>query len=415
MILRNRQMAWYTVGQIVTLFFQWLILMAIPVICDFSDAGIFSIAISMSSIFYTIASCYLHQVQLADQYKKYTEDEFFATRLITIAISTILLAGTLMVIKYPAVHNNTIVAYFIYKNVLNVAYIFAATLEINNRFDYVGKITCVEGIVSFISFITVYYVTSDIALATLMMAIVGGAVYLLGILYGRRKFKTTLKIVFNDNVKKLFFIGILTLITAISPIIINAMPKLVLEEFYSDEIVGIFSTLSAPTMLIPTIITSMFAPLIGLFSNVARKGDMVGIRQRSIKVIVVILLFGITLSILSFFIIKPILNFIYGELLAEYSDYFSILILAITFYSIGMIDTNILITKNQEHISSIISILIIAISTTVFVLLIKDNGLAGAVFGLLISYIIFAVLTALCVMYIPIKGNKKPEQIMTQE
>ena len=411
MFLGNRQMAWYTVGQIVSLFFQWLILMAIPIICDFSDAGIFSIAISMSSIFYTIASCYLHQVQLADQYNKYSEDEFFSTRLITIAISSILLIGTLMIINYPAEHNNTIIAYFIYKNILNVAYIFAATLEINYRFDYVGKITCVEGVVSFISFISVYYFTNNVALSTFVMAVIGGTVYVSGILYGRRKFKSTLRIVFNDNVKKLFYIGMLTLVTAISPIVINAMPKLVLEEFYSDEIVGIFSTLSAPTMLIPTIITSMFAPLIGLFSNVARKGDMKGIRQRSLKVIVAILLFGSALSILSLFIIKPILNIIYGELLAEYSDYFSILILAITFYSIGMIDTNILITKNQEHISSVISILIIIISTAVFVLLIKDNGLAGAVFGLLISYIIFAVLTALCVMYIPVKQSIESEQM----
>ena len=60
-------MAWYTVGQIMTLFFQWLILMAIPIICDFSDAGIFSVAISMSSIFYTIASCYhLYTFQYSD-------------------------------------------------------------------------------------------------------------------------------------------------------------------------------------------------------------------------------------------------------------------------------------------------------------------------------------------------------------
>ena len=78
----SSQIAYNTIGNLVTLVFQWIIVMAIPKITDFSDAGVFAVALSITSLANIIATMNLAQYQVADQYEKFSENDYFVKNFI---------------------------------------------------------------------------------------------------------------------------------------------------------------------------------------------------------------------------------------------------------------------------------------------------------------------------------------------
>ena len=85
----SKQITYNTFGTVVTLFCQWLIIMFIPKITDFAEAGIFAVAISVCSILNHIATFSLKEFQISDQNTRYTDADYKSVRLITIALSFI--------------------------------------------------------------------------------------------------------------------------------------------------------------------------------------------------------------------------------------------------------------------------------------------------------------------------------------
>ena len=71
----SNQILYNTIGSSVTLFFQWLIIMLIPRMTDFSDAGVFAVAISICSILNYVATLFMNQYQVSDQYEKFSEND----------------------------------------------------------------------------------------------------------------------------------------------------------------------------------------------------------------------------------------------------------------------------------------------------------------------------------------------------
>ena len=95
-----KQMSWYTLGNIVTLFCQWVIIMLIPKITDFSEAGIFAVAISVASIVNQIATFSLNTYQIADGYEKFTKNSYAVARLTTITISFLCMIPIILMFDY---------------------------------------------------------------------------------------------------------------------------------------------------------------------------------------------------------------------------------------------------------------------------------------------------------------------------
>ncbi|MDR0334895.1 MAG: hypothetical protein LBH69_03315, partial [Methanomassiliicoccaceae archaeon] len=161
----SKQITYNTAGSIVTLFCQWMIMMIIPKITEFSEAGVFAVALSICSVLNIFATFSLHQQQISDQYVRYTENEYRATRSVTIALSFVLCLFVVLFSNYTLEQNLVIVLYMVYRNLLHYAYLYTATLQIHERLDFVGKCMMLEGVVSFVAFTASYYATHDLVLS----------------------------------------------------------------------------------------------------------------------------------------------------------------------------------------------------------------------------------------------------------
>ena len=406
---RQKQIMYNTAGSTVTLFCQWMILMIVPKITDFPDAGIFAVALSICSILNIFATFQLNQHQISDQYAGYTENDYRATRLVTVALSFILCFAVVLIFDYSMKQNLVIVFYMVYRNLLHYAYLHTATLQIRERLDYVGKCMILEGIVSFISFVVPYYITGDLVLSVAVMAAAGGGIFLAAVAHGYRR--TTGRGypwhgTDRSAVSSLLKVGIPLLLSVVAPIVITALPRIILQAVTDDYyIVGIFGTLAAPTIVVPTIIIGLFTPFIVYFSNLARRGDIRTLRRQYSKMAGLILLLGVLGYLLSRVAAGPLFEMIYGEDIVPYVGYFSVLVVGITFYSVGMWGITVLITKEQGTAAAAASLASLAIGLAIFLIVIPEYGISGATYGLMSAYGIFGLLISLCVLLLPLRKD----------
>lgn len=402
----KKEVSYYTVGNIATLFFQWLIIMILPKISNFGEAGIFAVAVSVVSIINQIATFTLNQYQVSDRYEHYSENDYVVARLITIGLSFIFIIPISIIFNYDFNQISIIIAYSVYRNLINFSYLQMSSMQIIGRLDYAGKAMIIEGIVSFSCFIGTYSITSNLLLSTLIMAIAGGGIFLYVMENGYKTMTgkhIQCKIKEVQRLKTLLITGSALLVSMTCPIIITAMPKLLLESYWGDTIVGYFSTLTAPTIVIPTIASSIFAPFIIVFSDICKKNDMRLFKMQFTKIIILFLLGGLFCFLISHLLSEPIFRLIYGPQITQYTDYFDLLVIGISLYSIGTCGITVLITKNQSRYAGIGSFIAMITSIAIFLAIIPDGGLEGASWGLLIAYGLFALILTLFAYVLPVR------------
>ena len=412
---QSKQITYNTAGNVVSLFCQWMIMMIIPKITDFAEAGIFAVALSICSILNIFATFSLNQYQISDQYVNFNENQYRLSRSVTIALSFIMCIAMMLLFNYTTEQKLVIILYMVYRNILHYAYLYTATLQIRERLDYVGKCTMMEGVVSLAAFVSAYAATNDLALSVLIMALLGGGTFLISVIYGYRKTDGkygTPERTDRTAVKGMLKLGIPLLISGVAPIIITALPKLILQMVEGDEIVGIFSTLSAPTIVVPTLITGIFTPFIIYFSNVARSGNMSLLGKQYLKMTAMVLGFGALCFAASYLLGGPVFEMLYGDDIVPYAKYFKVLVFGIVLYSIGMCGIIVLITKEQGRAAGIASVIALFIGAAIFAWAIPEYGMEGAVYGLTAAYGIFGLLISLCVLLIPLSKvvRNEPQQ-----
>ena len=183
----SKEITFNTIGNVVTLFFQWLIIMLIPKITDFAEAGVFSVAISVCTIMNHFATFSLREFQISDQNSRFRDDDYRVVRLVTIAISFIGIVPFSLIFGYGTEQTLIIFAYMLYRNLIHYAYVYSAPLQIAGHLDYVGKCMAVEGVFSFVSFMAVYIASEDLLLAVFLMAAIGGGYFLASQAAGYRR------------------------------------------------------------------------------------------------------------------------------------------------------------------------------------------------------------------------------------
>ena len=397
----SKEITFNTIGNVVTLFFQWLIIMLIPKITDFAEAGVFSVAISVCTIMNHFATFSLREFQISDQNSRFRDDDYRVVRLITIAISFIGIVPFSLVFGYGAEQTLIIIAYMLYRNLIHYAYVYSAP----GHLDYVGKCMAVEGVFSFVSFMAVYIASEDLLLAVFLMAVIGGGYFLASQAAGYRKDvgrSAGIKDIDWPRARELFGVGLPLLLSILAPTVITALPKLLIQFEEGDDLAGIFSTLSTPTIIVPTLAISVFAPFIVPFTNIARSGDMASLRKQFTKVVMLIAGFGLVCVILSLLLQDWVFGTFYGEEMEPYSQYFALLMLGITAYTVGTIGTTVLITKSQGPYAAAASFMALLISMPLFMIMIPGSGVEGASWALVASYFVFGLSVALCVYLVPV-------------
>ena len=258
-------MAFNSMGSLFYLLCQWLLTVVVVPLCSFEAAGILTLSISLTNVFFTLATFGIRIFQVSDSQGKYGPGLYISTRVLTCLCSFALCAVFLLCNRqYTAEQVLCILFYMLYRIGEALVDVLAGEEQKAYRFDYVGLSFLFRGLTTLLSFSLVLYCTRNLTLTLLVMAVMTLGVVLA---YDGRKVKALtgfrLHLSFRESLPLLREAWPLMLNSALLTLL-AALPRYFLEMYHGSELLGYFGSVSTPAVIIQAGCSFIYTPLVGI-------------------------------------------------------------------------------------------------------------------------------------------------------
>lgn len=400
------QAAWNTVSLIASLAVNYLILIFLIRMGKLDDAGIFSLCLAVVSIFEVISLYNMKTFQIADNYTMFSESSYVFSRFFSILISFVCYFIFLLFIQYENRVSLIITLYFLYRNIIILFDVFATKIQIKKRLDILGKLSLPHCLFSIIIFIKIYTLSQDLFLAFFCL-IVFSIIFSISSTFCVYKKVVGMNMFRVIEYKPKYILEAYHLLRLCFPlcisvlltVLISAISKILLAKYTDTVIVGIFSALSAPAVLLPTVANSFFAPYILHFTDLFYKKKY-RIILKNIFLITLLIFTGCVVAlILNRFLGLKIFQLIYGNKITDFFSFFTPILIANFILSFSTIISIILTIADKRRFILIIALIVTILGYPALLYLIKRYNLSGACLGILLIYSLQAALLILGLLY----------------
>lgn len=380
----KKQALYNTVGNLVYMAALWLMSVLTVHLSGFEDAGVFSIAMSVGNIFFFIAVYGMRSFQASDSLYQYSPGEYCAVRWITTGAAALCLAGYLALTGYSFYITLAVIFYTLYKFAEAASDVFFGELQRVGHLEVCGISMSAKGILSVVAFCIVLFITKNLPSALLAMVILAIAFCIFYDIKGYRKYSTQK---FETNKKKVFSLlreGFPMLLTTVFPIIVTAVPRLALEKYYGTEVLGIFSSISTPTVLITTLVPNILAPFMTLFGHCYHENQLKKLYRMLWVALGATTLLGLVACGLAYFCGDFVMGLVFGAEIVPHLYIFVPLIIATTVYALSMAANSVLISIRRPAWLTAFSGAALVLSLILGYPIVEKFGQMGAVwaFGL---------------------------------
>lgn len=263
----QQSIIWNSVGSIFYLGCQWLITVLVVRLSGVEEAGILSLAMSVSNIWYCFAVYGMRNYQVSDTQNKYNDGTYIISRIVTGLAS---LAGCLvyiMLIPYDAYQRWCMIIYFIYRLTEAWFDVYAGIFQKNWRLDLVGKSMMIRGGLTLVGFTAVLAITQNMLITFGIMAFLCTAsVILYDVFTANKLFKIDIKSTKEKVLKLLAECSPLVVYTFLSSAI-GTIPRIFMERLLGNYELGIYGSVATPTLIIQMGATYIFNPFVTLFAE----------------------------------------------------------------------------------------------------------------------------------------------------
>ena len=259
----KNNMIYSTVGSITYFTCQWLLLVLIVWLADYSKAGILSLATSVTASPAIIALYSVRNYQVSDIDGKYSNNIYFVSRIVSSLMSLIVCLIMIFIGGYGMYKSLVILTYMFFKIVEAFADYYYGLEQKFDRMDYSGISMVIRGIGTLIIFVISYLILKDLLISLIIMTIFSALIIVIYDVkvtrnhYGTSRFGGEWK-----EIKQLMIECFPLALVAYLNNFAIMIPRLFLEHYYGDELMGYYSSVASPTSVIQLLATSLFAPLI---------------------------------------------------------------------------------------------------------------------------------------------------------
>ncbi len=291
----SKNIIWNTVGSLFLLACHWLITVLVVRLANgtYFDAGLLSLAMSVTNVFSIIALFNVRNYQVSDTVNLYSSGEYVTHRLLTCSLAFALCLIVTLIGDYPLYTGACILVYLLLKLVENFADVLHGIAQKSWRLDVAGKSSVLRGVLLVTSFAIVYPLTQNLLLALLCMTLttlLSLLLYDLNVIGRIERFSVS---VAPGRMLKLSaiclpMVGYGFFVQSVSPFV-----KSVLERCYGEEQLGYYGSVTTIAVLVQSVTVMIFTPLVGIFDQAHRQGDRR--KMRRLLLMVLFVLVGVTL------------------------------------------------------------------------------------------------------------------------
>ena len=314
----KKNMIWNSVGSLTNMICQWAItVLVVRLSTDYEVAGIYSLAVSVFTMFSQVAQYRTYTIQVSDVDKQYSAGEYLAFRFVTCGIA--LCAITIYALV--TCRSNSWLSIFLFSlyKIAGLAIdVFHASDQVAHRMDFIGKSLILQGAGSLLSFVLVFSLSQSLnfTLAAMLASTIG-----VGLLFDSRKtamianLKPTLSV---EKAKTLLVRCAPVVVAGIACSAASSIPRQYLSQVAGDSALGIYTSVAAPVAVIQMGASYIYNPLMSYFSEAYAKKDRTLFGKLMAGAVLGISLVGVLCSILLNWLGEPLLVLVYGSSIASY-------------------------------------------------------------------------------------------------
>jgi len=253
---------------------QWLLTVFVVYFGGgYSDAGILSLAMSITNVICVIANLNLRNFQVSELDGKFDDGDFLVSRFITSGVSFILCICVVVYSQYNRYTSICIISFMFFRLSEALADVLHGFDQKAWRLDIAGKSFILRGVAILVSIGCGMLLGGNLFFTICMMTTM---VYLIIFYYDLLQCRNQLHCNFSyrlGNVGALIRIGIPLAAYTIFLNLIVTYPRLQIESQYGKDLLGIFSSITTPTVLVTQLASFIFTPLMGIFAECRKDHD----------------------------------------------------------------------------------------------------------------------------------------------
>lgn len=381
----KQNMLWNSAGSLVNLGCQWLIsIFIVRLASDYRAAGVYSLALSISSMFGPIAHFRTYTYQVSDVDDEFKASDYLIFRLMTCS-AALLVTALYSIVTVDSSSLVAILLLSVWKLVGFVIDVFHATDQKNHRMDFIGKSLALQGALSLGLFYLVFGLSDSLELALIAMAL-GTMAICVAFDYPRARLFANFKQGTNAAKMRSLFLACLPLVVAnVAFSAVPSIPRQLLSTLNGASDLGIYASVAAPAAIIQAGAAYIYNPLIGYFSSYKKNGESRNFVTLFSKAMGGVFFIGVVATIVLGLFGDLLLTIMYGADIARYSYLFYLIVPVSILIGVAGFMNDLLMAlrfSKEVLISSYLSLIVMAIVSAP---LIEQFGLNGVSLACLVS------------------------------
>ena len=274
----QENMLFNTVGSLIYYICQWMMTVFEVKLSGMEDAGVLSLAMSVTAAPAIIGLFNMRSYQVSDIKGEFSDRLYLRSRVYTNALSFLLCMAMIAFYGYSLQKAIVILVFMLSKVVEGFVDVYYGIDQKLERLDYAGISMTMRGIGGAICFVLGLAVGHSLLLGVFFMTSFSALVV---IFYDRKKVGQLSKQKKEEAGRRETSQQLRRLLITCFPLAVVAflnnlslnLPKLELEQAYGSTIMGIYNSIASPTIVIQLAATTIFAPLIPMLSLQYEKGE----------------------------------------------------------------------------------------------------------------------------------------------
>lgn len=313
----KKNVAYNVLGSFAYTISQWMITVLIVYLGTYREAGFLSLAMTISSSFAVVTLFNVRGYQISDVKDEFDSNIYVGSRIITCTISFVLCV-------FYSIWNNEkyvagcIIAYMVIRIAEGISDVMHGINQKLNRYDLIFKSYIMRGFATVVPFILIYTITRDLLLT---LWVTSGANLLISIFFDIRSSWKIDRFGFNVRGKGNLELLVKCLPMVLFSLLLSFVPMLTrqyLEESQGAEILGIYSSIASPTLVVQVFASVVFNPFIPQIATLFKEKKKEQL-QKMFKYVCMTLVILMIVSFIGGAVIGKLgLKILYGEYILSY-------------------------------------------------------------------------------------------------
>ena len=372
----------------------WLMTVIVVRLANFEAAGVFSLAITITAVFYCISIFGMRSFQVSDIANQFDDQVYFFSRICTSSIGMLGCFLYCFLSGYSLYQISVVLLYMMFKTVEAFSDVSYGYFQKYNHFDYIFYSLSFKGILSVALFTLALFVTQNLILALLYITFGTGCIYIFYDLKYTKRLVGPLGKKMQEGRKNVWLLlkatVLLMAIQLVSPVLI-AIPRVYFESNYGSELFGYYSSISAPTVVISTFVSCAMMPFLPRFAEYYCRSMKKECFRLIAGTVGLTVIFGTVCYLIGLWLGEFVLAILYTPDILKYSDILGDIIVSTTCSALVMCLNSFFIATRKIKTLAMLSLIGCIFSYFLTPILIQQFHMKGICYTLTISQLIQSV------------------------